>query len=79
MILGWIIFSIIFLLENTILIELLIPPCPYIYLSNTWEKYLQEFLGSKTRKRLKYELTRIERNTEIRETKIQSDNLHQSD
>ena len=50
-------------------------PAPYTPLPKSWDQYLQDFLGGTTCRMLKYKLRRIERETNLRETEIQPDNL----
>ena len=49
--------------------------CPYISLPNEWEQYLQDYIGSKSRKNLRRSLRTIEQNSDFSMSNIQADNL----
>ena len=49
--------------------------CPYIPLPNNWEQYLQEFLGSKTRRNLRYYSRKVEGLDGFHMTYLRADNL----
>lgn len=49
--------------------------CPYLPLPNTWEQYLRDFLGSKSRKNLRYALRQIESRDEFCFISAQTDNI----
>ncbi|WP_414623057.1 GNAT family N-acetyltransferase [Calothrix sp. CCY 0018] len=49
--------------------------CPYIYLPDTWEEYLQNFISRKPRKNLRNSLNKIEKNSDFYFSNIQADNL----
>lgn len=50
--------------------------CPYIPLPDTWEQYLENFLGPRTRKNVRRCMRRIQEDGELRITEVQEDNLH---
>ena len=49
--------------------------CPYIPLPDTWEQYLQDYLGQRTRKNLRRYMRRIDSLNEFRVTQAQKDNI----
>jgi hypothetical protein len=49
--------------------------CPYIILPDSWDKYLQEYLGTATRRSLKYDTRKIQNLNEFRITHVNSKNL----
>ena len=49
--------------------------CPYIPLPDSWEEYLQTFLGSKSRKNLRYALRQFEAQSQFKLVEINIDNL----
>jgi hypothetical protein len=50
-------------------------PCPYIVLPETWDAYLEEFLGAATRRSLKYDTRKIQGLDEFRVTHVNAENL----
>lgn len=51
--------------------------CPYIPLPDSWEEYLQNSLGRKTRKNLRRSIRRIENLNQFRITHVHEDNVRQ--
>ena len=49
--------------------------CPYIYLPDEWEEYLQNFISRKPRKNLRNSLNKIEKNSDFNFSSIEADNL----
>ena len=51
--------------------------CPYIPLPDTWERYLQDFLGRGTRRNVRRSMREIEELSGFRMTKARADNIGQ--
>lgn len=49
--------------------------CPYISLPSTWERYLQDCLGKRTRKNVRRYMRRVESGSKVRITEVREDNL----